>query len=374
MEFFAGGGMARAGLGPDWECLFANDFDEKKAMSYRVNWGAGDLTVADIATISTGDVKGCADLAWASFPCQDLSLAGSYRGLRGARSNVFWSFWSLLAALKDVGRAPRMIALENVYGLLTSNGGSDFRTLVSALSGAGYRVGAMLVDAKHFVPQSRPRLFVLAVDEGIGIPNNLVGEPTQPWHPDALYGAYEGFSDQVKEKWLWWNVPRPPKRLIKLADIIEHDPTDVRWHAKEETARLLQMMTEVHRKKVKLAEQASRQSNTTIVGSLYRRMRNGFQRAEVRFDDVAGCLRTPRGGSSRLTLALIENGRTRTRLLAPREAARLMGLPDSYVLPQSYNQAYHLCGDGVAVPIVRMLAEQFFEPLAAACSTEEAAA
>jgi DNA (cytosine-5)-methyltransferase 1 len=364
-EFFAGGGMARAGLSLGWNCLFANDFDAKKAESYRANWGNRHLVVSDIARVSTEQLKGRADLAWASFPCQDLSLAGNYRGLEGDRSRVFWSFWSLMVELRGVGRAPHMIALENVYGLLTSNGGEDFRTLVSALSKAGYRAGAMVIDAKHFVPQSRPRLFVLAVDESIEIPRTLIDDPTQPWHPDALYHAHDGLSDQVKKNWVWWNVPQPPKRTTKLVDVMEREPIDVRWHTNEETAHLLGMMTKAHREKVNLAEQDSLRIKGPIVGSLYRRMRNGVQRAEVRFDDIAGCLRTPRGGSSRLTLAIIENGTTRTRLLGPREAARLMGLPESYVLPKSYNQAYHLCGDGVAVPIVRMLATQFFEQIAA---------
>lgn len=72
-EFFAGGGMARAGLGSDWTCLFANDFDFKKSATYNLNWGGGVLKTADIRQIEAADLPGYADLAWASFPCQDLS-------------------------------------------------------------------------------------------------------------------------------------------------------------------------------------------------------------------------------------------------------------------------------------------------------------
>ena len=67
-EFFAGGGMARAGLGPDWQCLLANDFDPKKAASYAANWGADHLRVGDVAALTTADLPAGADLAWASFP------------------------------------------------------------------------------------------------------------------------------------------------------------------------------------------------------------------------------------------------------------------------------------------------------------------
>jgi DNA (cytosine-5)-methyltransferase 1 len=107
-----------------------------------------------------------------------------------------------------------------------------------------------------------------------------------------------------------------------------------------------------------------------MVGSVYKRTRveNGVkrQRAEVRFDDVAGCLRTPAGGSSRQTIVVVDGPLVRSRLLSPREAARLMGLPDGYRLPSGYNDAYHLAGDGVAVPVVRFLARTLFEPILAA--------
>jgi hypothetical protein len=107
-EFFAGGGMARAGLGEGWHCVFANDFDEMKAATYRENWGADHLICGDVASLKTSDLPGIADLSWASFPCQDLSLAGDYRGLGRAdsavmtRSGTFWPFWKLMSG-RDLG-------------------------------------------------------------------------------------------------------------------------------------------------------------------------------------------------------------------------------------------------------------------------------
>lgn len=98
------------------------------------------------------------------------------------------------------------------------------------------------------------------------------------------------------------------------------------------------------------------------------------QRAEVRFDDVAGCLRTPAGGSSRQVILVVEGNRVRSRLISARETARLMGLADDYVLPARYNEAYHLTGDGVAVPVVRHLAHHIFEPLLAAAQAKQQAA
>jgi len=364
-EFFAGGGMARAGLGKNWRCVFANDFDPKKAAAYAVNWGAEELYVGDVAELSTADLPGAVDLAWASFPCQDLSLAGAGAGLKGKRSGTFWPFWKLMKETQEEGRAPRLIVLENVYGALTSHDGKDFAAIGGALSDAGYTFGGVVIDAVDFLPQSRPRLFIIAARDDVLVPANLMSSgPISKWHPEKLSKAYGQLSKAASEKWIWWTLPVPPERDTTFADIIEGDPTGVKWHTPEETRRLLGMMSALNLSKVHLAKKSGRR----MVGGIYKRTRtdkNGHkaQRAEVRFDDVAGCLRTPAGGSSRQSILIVDGNTVQSRLLSPREAARLMGLSDSYVLPQNYNAAYHLAGDGVAVPVVRYIAKHILEPI-----------
>ncbi|MCA3450087.1 MAG: DNA cytosine methyltransferase [Rhodobacter sp.] len=372
-EFFAGGGMARAGLGPGWHCSFANDFSPSKASSYSENWGADHFVLCDVARVKPAQLPGRAALAWASFPCQDLSLAGAYAGLGGSgdrmtRSGAFWHFWSVMKALLQEGRKPKTIVLENVCGALTSRAGADFVAICNAFAESGYRFGAVVIDAAHFVPQSRPRVFFMAVDALVPVPVGLMrGSPSSLWHPAALIRAQDTLTGHAKEGWLWWNLPNPPARNANLADLIEASPTDVRWHSPDETGRLLSMMSDVNRLKVRNAQRVGGR----VVGAVYRRTRpdgNGVkcQRAEVRFDGMAGCLRTPGGGSSRQTIVVIENGCIRSRLLSSRELARLMGLPDSYRMPSRYNEAYHLAGDGVCVGVVRFLAEGVLEPLAGA--------
>jgi DNA (cytosine-5)-methyltransferase 1 len=361
-EFFAGGGMARAGLGSEWKCLFANDFDAKKGASYAANWGDDHLRVEDVRRLTPSDLPGNADLVWASFPCQDLSLAGGGAGLRGDRSGTFWPFWNLIQCLSNSGRRPSIVALENVCGTLTSHGGKDFSAICAAFRDAEYRFGAIVVDANHFVPQSRPRVFIIAVSDGINIPPALLGGQG-PWHSKALINAFEGLDPASARRWLWWNPPAPAIRNTALKDIVEQDPTGVTWHSSEETRNLLRMMTPANRSKIDEAKK----SGASIVGTLYRRGRpslsGNVQRAEVRFDGIAGCLRTPAGGSSRQVLVFVERGNVRSRLISPREAARLMGLPDSYELPSRYNEAYHLVGDGVVVPVVKHLREHIFDAL-----------
>ena len=198
-----------------WKCLFANDFDEKKAAAYQENWGSGELLVGDVAQLTSRDLPGRADLAWASFPCQDLSLAGMGAGLKGKRSGTFWPFWNLIGELSKEGRQPDVVVLENVCGALTSHGGADFRSLISALGAEGYRTGALVIDAALFVPQSRPRLFIVGVRGGIEIDPSLFSErPRDPFHTSGIITAYKGLSRASRAKWLWWNLPVPPPRAI----------------------------------------------------------------------------------------------------------------------------------------------------------------
>jgi len=160
---------------------------------------------------------------------------------------------------------------------------------------------------------------------------------------------------------MWFAPAKPAKSNVRLIDIIEEIPRSVRWHTGAETDRLLAMMSPVNRAKVDLVLK----NGGRTAGAIYKRTRMNagkkVQRAEVRFD-LAGCLRTPGGGSSRQTIILIEDGNIRSRLISPRETARLMGLPEDYRLPHRYNDAYHVTGDGVAVPVVRYIIEQIVEP------------
>lgn len=356
--------MARAGLGPHWKCVFANDLDPKKGASYRANWGDDVLKVADVRDLATKDLPGVADLVWASFPCQDLSLAGNGRGLRGERSGAFWPFWDLMKALKVESRAPKIIVLENVCGALTSHSGKDFATLCLTLQRGGYRYGALVIDAAFFVPQSRPRLFVIAVREDLMVSSGLrIEAPMEPWHGAAIEKAFANLPEQTTRAWIWWRLNLPPRRTMGLADLIANDSA---WASDAETDRLLSLMSEGHRAKVRAAQG----TEELMVGAIFRRTRrdsNGLkvQRAEVRFDNLSGCLRTPAGGSSRQSILVVKGDAIKSRLLSPRETARLMGLPEAYRLPVNANEAYHLTGDGVVVPVVRHLAQHLLEPLLA---------
>lgn len=361
LEFFAGAGLVRAGLEPDWRCLWANDIDTSKQRIYEANFGKGDFHPGDVADVKPGELP-AADMAWASFPCQDLSLASWQRGMSAERSGTFWPFWSLMRDRFDAGKRLPIIVLENVTGLLY---GDNFTGLCDALAALNMRFGAMVLDARWFLPQSRARVFIVAVDPTVNIDRFIEPLPSGRHVSRALMAAWRRLPSSVADRWLWWKfnpVSAEPIRLVD--DLIDLEPEGVEWHSKSETQRLLGMMSEVNRAKIDEAAATGERR----VGFLYKRIREDKQRAEVRFDGLAGCLRTPGGGSSRQTVIVVDGEVVRSRLLSPREAARLMGLPDTFKLPGTYNEAYKAMGDGVAVAVIEALRQQLLTPLAKAVS------
>jgi len=260
--------------------------------------------------------------------------------------------------LHERGQRPPVIVIENVTGLLY---GPDFTGLCEALAALDMQFGALVMDARHFLPQSRPRVFLVAVDAGMNV--DAFTRPmhgTSEWVPRSMVRAWESLPEETRGAWRWWNVPAPSQPIQPVEDLIEDVPTNVDWHSTEETTRLLDLMSATNLDKINQA----RSSNARSIGFLYRRTRKDGQRAEVRFDGVAGCLRTTYGGSSRQTVVIVENRNVRSRLLSPREAARLMGVPDSFELPGTYNDGYRAMGDGVAVPVVTWLSRHLVTPLA----------
>jgi DNA (cytosine-5)-methyltransferase 1 len=319
-EFFAGGGMARLGLQPDYQVTFANDFDPVKGAAYRANFGGDHFSSADVHTLAPADLPGRADLAWASSPCQDFSLAGARAGLSGQRSSALLGFLRLIAALDGEGRAPPLLVIENVPGLLTARGGADYAALHAHLADMGYHARAFTLDAASFLPQSRPRLFV-------------VGSRLGPI-PD---------------------LPPPPPRRLALDQVLDRDAP---WSAPADTARLLRLLNPLHHARLTAAP---------CTALAYRRVRTErgvrVQRLELRTDGLAGCLRTPAGGSSRQFVLDWDGARARSRLLTAREGARLMGLPENYELPSGSTAAWRVVGDGVVAPVVRWLSEQVLRPM-----------
>jgi DNA (cytosine-5)-methyltransferase 1 len=317
--------------------------------------------IGDVWDLSAQDLPGHAALAWASSPCQDLSLAGKRGGLASPRSGAFFGFWRLMEALAEDGRAPATIVLENVSGLFTANHGADFARIVLAMADLGYQVGAVEIDAALFTPQSRPRAFIVASRASAGA--LITDAPSPPFHSPKVVAAAAKLPSPARGAWRWWRLPAPPLRNAALADCLEDDGAPV-WRSAAQTESLLHLMTPAQRARL----EALRREGGRAVGAGFRRVRQEpagkRQRLEARFDGLAGCVRTPGGGSSRQFILAIDRGEVRARLMTAREAARLMGLPDSFPLPVAETQALQVIGDGVCVPVARWLGDHLLAPLA----------
>jgi DNA (cytosine-5)-methyltransferase 1 len=359
-EFFAGIGLMRLGLERQgWRIAFANDIDPRKEAMYAGHFRDAEphFVLDDVHAVSAEAIP-YVTLATASFPCTDLSLAGARGGIHVRESSAFWGF---TRALEELGaRRPPLVLLENVTGFLTSHGGADFRVAMQELNRLGYSVDAFILDAARFVPQSRQRLFVIGVQDDLygdsaasSLPVPLVSDV----RPRALAEYMLAHQDAIS-----WRVrPLPPMPALSgtLTDVLEDlPPNHPMWWSAERATYLLGQMSPAHRA---IAEAMIAGAEWSY-GTVFRRMRAGRSMAELRTDGVAGCLRTPKGGSAKQILFKAGRGEYHARLLAPREAARLMGA-DNYTLPDSLDASYFGFGDAVCVPVIEWIATHYLSPL-----------
>jgi DNA (cytosine-5)-methyltransferase 1 len=357
-EFFAGIGLMRIGLeNAGWRVTFANDIDEDKKRMYEDHFGTSDEYICkDVHNLRSADVPTVA-LATASFPCNDLSLAGARHGLSGAQSSAFWGFIDILKAMKREQRLPAIVLLENVTGFLTSREGQDFEDALIALNDLGYAVDALIVDAARFVPQSRQRLFVIAT------------KPRQAYEINETPGFYES---EVRPpalasfillhpdiNWQIRHLPPLPKCSKTLAEVVEElPPNHEMWWSRQRCQYMLDQMSPRHRAEA----DAMIKGDFIRFGTVFRRVRYGKSMAELRTDGIAGCLRTPRGGSGRQILLVAGKGRFAVRLLTASECARLMGA-DSFTIKVPLNQALFGFGDAVCVPVIEWIARKYLNPV-----------
>lgn len=358
-EFFAGIGLMRMGLERQgWSLAFANDIEPQKYAMYADHFGdtADHFALGDVHHL-TADQLPTVTLATASFPCNDLSLAGSRSGLSGKESSAFWGFVRLLDELGK--RKPPLVLLENVTGFLSSHQGADFSAALVALNKLGYSVDSFILDAARFVPQSRQRLFVVGVLDGV----QSVREAPKPYRffeSDIRPKALANFIFTHPEiRWKLRDLPTLLTRQPQLMTILEDlPPTAPEWWSTERAAYLLNQMSARHR----VIADAMIADQQWSYGTVFRRVRYGKSMAELRTDGIAGCLRTPRGGSGRQILFKAGYGQYAARLITPREAARLMGA-DDYTITVPANQALFGFGDAVCVPVIEWIAQHYFSPL-----------
>ncbi len=350
-EFFAGIGLVRMAFErAGWQVVFANDIDARKLAMYRDNFGGDHFVLNDIRNIRAEMVP-TVSLATASFPCIDLSLAGNRNGLNGSHSSAYWEFHRVIKQMHS--RRPPNVLLENVVGLITSNRGQDLKQIIASLNELGYSCDIVILDAVHFVPQSRPRLFVTGrLDSGRNSIFNVNPHDARPERVVAF------IRDHPELKWGHAELPPLPAMQRCLDRFVERlGPDAPHWWDKPRQRHLYEQMSPSHRKILRFLVEGRNLSFATV----YKRVRPAGCRAELRADGIAGCLRTPRGGSSKQFLVQAGQGDWRVRNMTAREYARLQGVPDSFKLNVPYNQALWGFGDAVCVPAVEWVVKHAVE-------------
>jgi DNA (cytosine-5)-methyltransferase 1 len=269
-EFFAGIGLIRAALEPlGFNVAWANDIDNAKRDQYAANHSTRDFVLADVRSIRGQQIPQDVELATSSFPCVDVSLAGNRRGLAGKHSSMFWEFARILAELRDKNR-PRMILLENVTGFVSSNSGHDLRNALVQLNELGYSCDIFAINARHFVPQSRPRMFIIGLLSELpagtfsGIP------PVSPVRPLWIQAAY------VKNRDLnlhYLPLPALPKGPTNLSTVIEPmEVDDPRWWDSDRVRAFIDSLSAIQVKRFEALQTRHDMTRRTA----YRRTRHGY--------------------------------------------------------------------------------------------------
>lgn len=360
-EFFAGIGLVGAALEAEQvKVVYANDISEVKQRLFSANFPSDVFHLGDIREVKGSDIPDI-DLATASFPCTDLSLAGNRAGLKGEQSGMFWQFARILEEMGD--RKPRVCLLENVVGFFSSNGGEDLIAAFKRLNELGYYCDLIFVDAKWFLPQSRPRVFIVGSLAPLSGDKKCKGG--SPLRPDWFCDFAARHKDELKTQTLALTVPsKKVKTISEYVDRLTVD--DPRWWDEKRTKAFVDSLSDINSNRI----ERLKKSKSLTWRTAYRRTRNGIPVWEVREDAISGCLRTARGGSSKQAVVEAGKGEVRVRWMTAREYARLQGAPKFNIDGVSESQAMFGFGDAVCVPAVRYIVHDYLVPLLSGDITE----
>ncbi len=363
-EFFAGIGLVRAALEPlGFHAKWANDIEKVKRDQYGANHLADDFLLGDVRDVHADQLPPGLELATSSFPCIDVSLAGNRKGLAGNHSGLFWEFARVINEIGDENR-PRVLLLENVIGFASSHGGQDVREALNRLNQLGYSCDAFTIDARHFVPQSRPRMFVVGIRGEFPKGAVLGAPPLSDVRPAWMREVHERNRDLNMHHFELPTLPEGPKDLSDVVQGMSRD--DPRWWDRERTRAFVESLSPIQ------AQRFDRLKGSRYITwrTAYRRTREGLPVWEIRRDGIAGCLRTTGGGSSKQALVEAGQGTARVRWMTPSEYARLMGAANYKIQAGTQNQALFGFGDAVVVDVIRWIGQYYLLPALRPASTE----
>ncbi len=303
IDLFAGIGGTRLGfyLTGKTSVVFSSEIDKFAVKTYRANFG--EMPCGDITKVDAKDIPDH-DILVGGFPCQAFSQAGKKLGFEDTRGTLFFEIARIINE-----KRPKAFLLENVKNLKSHDRGKTYKVIEKTLHDMNYDVQTLLFKAKDFgVPQNRERVYNVGFDK-------------------AQVKNYKDFKPPV-----------PFDKPTKVGDVLEESVnekytiSDALWEGHKRRKR-------DHKKKgngfgYSLVNPESPYTNT-ISARYYK------------------------DGSE----ILVEQKGKNPRKLTPREAARLQGFPEEYIIPVSDTQAYKQFGNSVAVPVVNAIAESILEVL-----------
>lgn len=309
IDLFSGIGGTRLGFETAGaECVFSSEWDKYSQVTYRTNFG--EQPEGDIRIIKTEHIEDF-DILLAGFPCQPFSIAGVSKNISLGRKHGFDHekqgnlFFEIARILKD--KNPPAFMLENVKNLISHDKGNTFKVIKSILEDLDYKIFYKIIDGRHYVPQHRERIYIVGFDKKI-LPADFNFE-----------------------------FPVHSARELRLKDILEKN-VDSKYTLSDKLWNYLQKYAAKHKAKG-----------------------NGFGYGIADPDGVTRTLsaRYNKDGSE---ILIAQEGKN-PRRLTPRECARLMGFPDSFIIPVSDTQAYRQFGNSIVVPVVTAVAERIMEVL-----------
>jgi DNA (cytosine-5)-methyltransferase 1 len=360
-EFFAGIGLVRTALervkGAQVQVVWANDIKQAKYDAYAANYpdAIDHFKVRDIREVDAADLPKRIELATSSFPCIDLSLAGNRRGLGGEQSGMFWHFARILEGMSP---RPAVILLENVHGFATSHGGKDLAVALRRLWKLGYSLDVLAIDARHFVPQSRPRMFIVGIQQGALPPHVRDGvPPVTDARPPWVQAIHEQHRQTLDMHYV--DLPALPTGPQDLEGFVETDASPDLWWDGDRVEAFVKSLSDVQKARF----DALFAGDAITYRTAYRRTRQGVSMWELRKDSIAGCLRTTGGGSSKQALVRLGKGSMAIRWMTPREYANLMGAHDYKLLAGTPNQQLFGFGDAVVVDVIEWIGNNYLLPV-----------
>lgn len=302
-SLFSGiGGIDLGFIQAGFEVVWANEFDENAAKTYRYNFKNSNLVVKNIKKVNVDTIPDF-DVLVAGFPCQPFSSAGMQKGFQDTRGTLFFEIVRVVERKK-----PSVIFLENVANLLGHDDGKTFLTIYNALVPYGYSFKYQVMDALDYgnVPQRRSRIFIVAFLD---------------------YEACERFK-----------FPDPIKRTVQLNDILDrsvkHDASyyfDQNYGEYDKLRKIVKSKAVIY----KFYDSIDVHKPYRICPTLLASMGKFPDSIPVILDDYG------------------------IRRITPYECLAFQGFPREYRFPNiPMASAYKQCGNSVVVPVIRRIAEQ----------------